>query len=414
MKLKYIVILVSLVLLFLSCKDDDTGLPSPTTPVVVEPETTDLFGRIPCSNGFSDIYPCSNYDVMSHISNETLGVSGLNDIWGWTDPSTSREYAIVCTRENTTFIDITDPENPTIIGNLPTQTVSSKWRDAKVFQNHAFIVSEAEGHGMQVFDLTRLRNPASTAITFDSDAVYSEFGDTHNIVINEDTGFAYAVGTQTFVGGPHFIDISNPLNPTAAGGFADSGYTHDAQVVTYNGPDSDYTGREIFLGSNENEVTIIDVTDKTTPVLISAVSQTNVGYTHQGWFDEDHRFFYANDELDETEFGFNSRTLVFDLEDLDNPVYVGPYFGPNQAIDHNLYVKGSELFLSNYTAGLRVADISGGTLESISDIGLFDTFPENDATESNGVWSIYPYFDSGNIIISDITNGFFIVRKTGS
>lgn len=419
MKLTYLSTVTLLLVVFISCNnDDDTGVPDPVdqdgmTPTV-EPGTTDLFGRIPCQNGFSDIYPCDNYDIMSHISIETLGVTGLNDIWGWTDPMTSREYAIIGTIQNTTFIDITDAENPLTVGVLPSQTVASRWRDAKVYQDHAFIVSEAANHGMQVFDLTRLRAPQNTVITFDSDAVYSEFGNTHNIVINEDTGFAYAVGTQTFVGGPHFVDISNPLNPTAAGGFADLGYTHDAQAVTYIGPDDDYTGRELFIGSNEDEVVIVDVTDKATPVMIATVSQDNVGYTHQGWFDEEQRYFYVNDELDETQFGFNSRTLVFDLEDLDNPLYIGPYFGPNQAIDHNLYVNGTELFLSNYTAGLRVADISGGGLNGITDIGFFDSFPENDATEFNGVWSVYPYFESGNIIISDVTNGFFVIRKTGS
>lgn len=411
--------LILLVAVFISCKDDDNnGLPDPINPdgmtPTIEPGTPDLFGRIPCEDGFSDIYPCDNYDIMSHISIQTLSVTALNDIWGWTDPMTSHEYAMVGTIQNTTFIDITDAENPIIIGVLPSQTVDSRWRDIKVYENHAFIVSEAADHGMQVFDLTRLRAPQNTAITFDSDAVYSEFGNTHNIVINEDSGFAYAVGTQTFGGGPHFIDITNPLNPTAAGGFATLGYTHDAQVINYTGPDSDYTGRELFIGSNKNEVAIIDVSNKSTPTVISTVSQDNIGYTHQGWFDTDQHYFYANDELDETQFGFNSRTLVFDLEDLDNPQYIGPYFGPYQAIDHNLYVNGTELFLSNYTAGLRVADISGGGLDGITDVGFFDSFPENDATEFNGVWSVYPYFDSGNIIISDVTNGFFIIRKTGS
>lgn len=407
---------IVLIILF-SCKDDDPAfMPDPVEPEVVEPVEviTDILGRIPCTDGLSGVYPCNNYDIMSRLSLDTLDEPGLNDIWGWTDTTSSREYALLGGRSSTIFIDITDPENPLIVGKLPSQTVNSNWRDIKIYNNHAFIVSEAQDHGMQVFDLTRLRNPENTPITFDPDALYSEFGDTHNIVINEDTGFAYAVGTQTFLGGPHFIDITDPVNPISAGGFEASGYTHDAQVVTYNGPDTDYLGKEILLASNENEVVIIDVTDKVNPQIISTVSQDNVGYTHQGWFDEDHTYFYANDELDETEFGFNSRTLVFDLTDLDNPVYSGPYFGPTQAVDHNLYVKGNDLFLSNYSAGMRVADITERTPETITEIGFFDTFPENNATNFNGVWSVYPYFNSGNVIISDISNGFFIVRKSGT
>lgn len=413
MKLRHL--LYTLLIIFASCKDDDTlFVPDPIIEAPPIDELSDILGRIPCDDGLSGIYPCNNYDVMSHFSLTTLVEPGLNDIWGWTDPVSLREYALLGGHSSTIFIDITNPENPIIIGKLPTETVNSRWRDIKVFDSHAFIVSEAADHGMQVFDLTRLRNPENTPITFNPDAVYSEFGDTHNIVINEESGFAYAVGTQTFLGGAHFIDINDPLNPIPAGGYEASGYTHDAQVVTYNGPDTDYTGKEILLGSNENEVIIVDVTEKGNPQLISTVNQDNIGYTHQGWFDEDQTFFYANDELDETEFGFNSRTLVFDLTDLDNPTYAGPYFGPTQAVDHNLYVKNNDLYLSNYTAGMRVADISGSIPESIIETGFFDTFPENDATAFNGVWSIYPYFESGNIIISDISNGFFIVRKSGT
>ncbi len=406
MNLKYIIPLVLLV--FCSCKDDDVN------PQDIPVGINDIEGRIACTNGMASIYPCDNYDLMGYLNLTTLDEPGLNDIWGWTDPTTSREYALIGGRSSTVFVDVTNPESLIIIGKLPSQSINSNWRDIKVYENHAYIVSEAADHGMQIFDLTRLRNPASNPITFDPDAVYTNFGNSHNIVINESSGFAYAVGTQTFSGGPHFIDITDPLNPQPAGGYDASGYTHDAQVVTYNGPDSDYTGREILLASNENEVTIVDVTDKENPSLISTVNQDNVGYIHQGWFDSNHAYFYANDELDETQFGFNSRTLVFDLTDLDNPQYSGPYFGPSQAIDHNLYVNNNELFLSNYTDGLRVADISNSTPETMVDIGYFDTFPESDATEFNGVWSVYPYFSSGNIVLSDITGGLFVIRKSGS
>ena len=368
-----------------------------------------------CENGMAGNYPCNDYDLMAFLSLNEMSAAEANDSWGWTDPSTKKEYAIIGLDNGTAFVDITDTENIKYLGKLPTATVNSIWRDVKVYSNHAFIVSEASNHGMQVFDLTRLRNATSGApIIFTADAHFTEFGRAHNIVINEDSGFAYVVGTETFLGGPHFIDISTPTTPTSAGGYGGSGYTHDAQVVTYNGPDMDYVGREILLASNEDVVVIADVTDKENPQLIATVSQDNVGYIHQGWFDENHTIYYANDEFDETEFGFNSRTLVFDLTDLDNPVYTGPYFGPTQAIDHNLYVKDFDLYLTNYTAGLRVADISGNSLDNITDIGSFDTHPENNDTEFNGAWSVYPYFDSGNIIISDITRGLFVIRKSGT
>ena len=237
-----------------------------------------------CENGFAGSYPCSNYDLIGHIDLTTLGGNSGNDCWGWTDPSSGKEYALMGLNSGTSFIDISDLEFPRIVGFLPTHTTNSSWRDIKTYGNYAFIVSEASGHGMQVFDLTKLGNLAvdSPAVTFTEDAHYSGFGRAHNIVINEAQGYAYAVGTNTYNGGPHFIDISNPLNPLAAGGYGEDTYSHDAQVVTYNGPDSDYTGKEILIGSNQNEVVIVDVTDKANPTQISTINYPNIGYTHHG------------------------------------------------------------------------------------------------------------------------------------
>jgi choice-of-anchor B domain-containing protein len=352
---------------------------------------------------------------MSQIDLNTLSASSGNDSWGWTDPEDGKEYALMGLDNGTAFIDISNPTQPVYLGKLPTHTQSSDWRDIKVYSDYAFIVSEASGHGMQVFDLTRLRNVSNAPATFTNDAHYDGFGSAHNIVINPEQPYAYAVGTSTYNGGAHIVDISDPLNPDLAGGYSGSFYTHDAQVVTYNGLDPDYAGREIYLGSNEDEVVFVDVTDKSNPVLISDISYTNVGYTHQGWLTEDQRYFFLGDETDEINpGGINTRTIIFDLEDLDNPVIHQEYFGPTDAIDHNGYIKGDIFYLSNYTAGIRIIDISGVGAEEINEVGFFDTYPENDGTSFDGMWSNYPYFESGNIVISDINRGFFLIRQSGT
>ncbi len=370
---------------------------------------------VPCEGGMAGAYPCSGFDLLGRIGLATFNASSGNDIWGWTDTTTGREYVLMGLDNGTAFVDITDTENLIYLGKLPTATVSSTWRDIKIYQDHAFIGSEANGHGMQVFDLTRLRQVADPPTQFTADFRYTGFGNSHNIVINEATGFAYAVGTSrgdAFSGGAHFIDISDPKNPVAAGGYGESGYTHDAQVVVYNGPDADYTGREIFIGANENQVVLADVTDKNNPTTITSISYSNLGYTHQGWFTEDQRFFILGDELDELEQGFASRTLVFDFEDLDNPVLHTTYLGPTSAIDHNGYVKGDEFYLANYTAGMRILDISDIANRNLTEVGYFDSFPPSNTPQFNGVWSVYPYFSSGKIVISDINSGLFIVSKS--
>ncbi|WP_346882408.1 choice-of-anchor B family protein [uncultured Algibacter sp.] len=381
-----------------------------------------------CENGFAGIYPCNGYDLLANIPTSRLtsdvsvtlvSVNG-NDIWGWTDALNGNEYAIVCTTNSAAFVNITDPINPIILGRIDTETVDNSWRDVKVYKDHAFIVADNAGaHGMQVFDLTRLRNVANPPEVFTPDFVYDGIGSCHNIFINEDEGVAYLVGCDVFSGGPVFIDISNPTNPTQLGAYANDGYSHDAQVVTYNGPDTDYTGKQIYIGSNgnrfgTNKVVILDVTDKTNPAFIADVSYPNPGFAHQGWFTEDMTHFIFGDELDETNNGTNTRTLVFNLTDLDAPVLSSTYLGPTLAVDHNGYVKRDTYYLANYRAGLRVLDISNisAPTNSMIEIGFFDTYPDNDDANFDGVWSVYPYFPSGNIVINDINRGLFIIKKS--
>jgi choice-of-anchor B domain-containing protein len=369
----------------------------------------------PCSGGAAGGYPCNGYDLLSHISLSTFGAGSANDSWGWTDPQTGKEYSLVGLNNGTAFVDTSDPVNPIYLGKLPTHTQSSTWRDIKVYNNHAFVVSEASGHGMQVFDLTRLRNVSNPPQTFTEDAHFAGFGSAHNIVINEATGYAYAVGANTYSGGAHFINIQDPLNPADEGGYSGSGYTHDAQVVIYNGPDTNYQGQEIYFGNNEDRAVIVNVTNKANPQLIADFNYSNVNYTHQGWLTENQRYFIIGDELDESSFGFNTRSIIADYSDLDNPVFHDEYFGTTAAIDHNGYVVGNKYYLSSYTAGMRVIDISGiATPGSLNESGYFDTYTSNNNTSFNGVWNVYPFFPSGNININDINNGFFMVRASVS
>ncbi|MCW5518324.1 choice-of-anchor B family protein [Aureitalea sp. L0-47] len=373
--------------------------------------STLALAQTPCDNGMAGNFPCNGYELLASFTLGDLGGATGNDSWGWTDTNDGKEYAITGVDNGTVFIDISDPVNPVILGKLLGHNNSSSlWRDVKVYNNHAFMVSEASGHGIQIFDLTRLRDVTNPPENFTPDAHFNGFGSAHNIVINEDTGYAYGVGTSQFSGGAIFVNIQNPTNPVVEGGYAGSGYTHDAQVVVYSGPDSDYTGREIYFACNTDEVVIVDVTDKNNPQLISTIGYANIGYTHQGWLTEDQTYFIAGDEFDESNVGFNTRSVVFDFTDLDNPMFHLEYFGPTPAIDHNGYVKGDRFYIANYAAGMRVVDISDIANGNMTEIGYFDTHPDNQNVSYTGAWNVYPYFESGNIIVSNIDGGFFIVR----
>ena len=272
-------------------------------------------------------------------------------------------------------------------------------------------------------DLTRLRQYDGEPLALTMDAHYDQVGSVHNIVINEETGFAYAVGSSgggdSCGGGLHMIDIREPKNPTFAGCFADertgrsgTGYSHDAQCVIYSGPDTEHHGKEICFGSNETALSISDVTDKENPVALSMAEYPNVGYTHQGWLTEDQAWFYMNDELDETGGQVsNTRTLIYDVADLDDPMLVKEHFSENTSSDHNLYIVGDLMYQSNYNSGLRVFDIADR--ENPRPVGFFDTVPGEDFPSMNGSWSNYPFFKSGIVVVTSGGEGLFVVRYRG-
>ncbi len=393
------------------------------------------FGREPitggerrCSeDGDAAGFSCENVELESFLPVSAVGGRRgimVSDLWGWTDPDTGREYALLGRFDGTSFIDVTDAENPRYLGNLPLTTGAhaNLWRDIKVYANHAYIVADNAGeHGVQIFDLTHLRDVTSPQ-EFAEDAHYDGIHSAHNIVIDEQTGFAYTVGNsgggETCGGALHMIDIREPENPKFAGCYADpstgtahTGYTHDAQCVVYHGPDEDYTGHEVCFNASETALGIGDVTDKDAPKPIATASYPNVGYTHQGWLSEDQRYFFLDDELDELQGGVTgTRTLVWDVQDLDDPVLATQYVSDNPASDHNLYVRGHFVYESNYVSGLRILDISDP--ENPKQVGYFDTVPWSpDAPGFAGSWSNYPFFESGNIIVSSMREGLFILKK---
>ena len=385
-------------------------------------------GQVDCTAGQASHFGCNNVDLLSFMTVEDLGggsSSRTNDIWGWTDSETGREYALVGRNDGTSFVDITDPAFPVLKGDLPLTEGANPavWRDIKVYNDHAFIVADGAGqHGMQVFDLTQLREMTEGPVTYSATAHYDGIASAHNIVINEDTGFAYSVGSsgggETCGGGLHMINIQDPLSPTFAGCFADTGtgrsgtgYSHDAQCVIYNGPDSDYRGHEICFNSNETALSISDVTDKDSTIAISNATYPNVAYAHQGWLTDDQAYFFMNDELDELQGGAAStRTLIWDVTDLDDPQLLKEHLSEVISSDHNLYIQDNLMYQSNYESGLRIFDISD--VANPVEVGFFDTVPHNpDKFGFGGSWSNYPFFESGSIIVTSGNEGLFIVKK---
>lgn len=363
-----------------------------------------------CTGGMAGGYPCSNIDLLSVLPLSAIGGGNGNSMWGWTDSTTGKEYIIFGRTTGAAFIDVSTPSAPVYLGNLPSYNgTSSSWRDIKVYANHAYIGADSiSTHGMQVFDLTRLRG-VTTPQTFTADARYTGFGNSHTLSVNEQTGFIYAVGTNTCSGGVHMVNVQSPKSPVNAGCVSNDGYVHENQCVVYHGPDTTYTNHEICFNYNTDTLTIVDVTNKAAPVQLSRTTYAGVGYTHQGWLTDDHARLLMDDELDSDLPG--TKTFIWNVSNLDAPVNTSVWVNPNiQATDHNLYIIGNKTYQASYRAGLRILDSTNIASNQLTEIGYFDIYPAANNTGFNGAWNNYPFFASGTIAISGIEQGLVLVK----
>ncbi|PGG95475.1 hypothetical protein GX51_08233 [Blastomyces parvus] len=385
-----------------------------------------------CVNGKAGEFSCNNVDMTAFLSHEDMESAARlgNDVWGWTAPD-GREFVAVGQFDGTAFVEVLKNGKLKYLGRLPTHTTATTWRDMKVIDGYVYIGSEAPDHGLQVFDMRKLAEvkgkPVNYDIKKDVTAWFGGFGSSHNIVAHEESKMIYAVGTgrnTTCKGGLFMVDVSDPANPTSPGCVSEDGYVHDAQCVTYNGPDKQYNGHQICFNYNEDTLTIVDVTDKFNPVQISSTPYEGSSYTHQGWIaDANMEYLLLDDELDEMD-GTNpgntnhTTTYIVSIASLAKPKFTGFYQSPVKSIDHNQYVIDGLTYQSNYGSGLRIVDVSSVTKDptgnGFKEVGHFDCHPEDDAiggtVEFFGSWSVYPYFKSGIIVLNTIERGLFALK----
>ena len=388
-----------------------------------------------CVGGFADGFPCSNVDLLAHVADRTPGARGA-DIWGFMDLNTHREYAIVGYSSGTAVFDVTDAENPREVGFVSGQ--STTWRDIKVHQfwnatdsrwnAYAYVTADNASDGLFIIDLSGL--PHSVArISYPSD-----FAEAHNVYLLDtdfSTGISITGDAPTLIlAGSNLSDgryrsyaLANPASPSfnatpLTPNDQPSGnrlYMHDgaSMVVTNSRKDTQCVNAggashcDILFDFNESSVDIWDVSDPSSPTRLSQFPYNNSGYTHSGWPSEDQQFLFIQDELDERDRGLATTLRVVSISDLTTPALVGSWTGPTDAIDHNGFVRGNRYYMSNYTRGLTILDISNPATPVAA--GRFDTYPASDITGFPGNWGVYPFLPSGNIALSDIDSGFYMV-----
>ncbi|KAH8066775.1 hypothetical protein JL720_12625 [Aureococcus anophagefferens] len=319
-----------------------------------------------------------------------------------------------------------------------TDSGGSIWRDVKVYDHYAIIVSETRKHGLQVFDLERLdpshaRHDKDGDGFYEPDALFADVGGAHNVVVNEETArAAYVVGVYSpqgygylCNGGMFGVDLRDPAHPTSLGCIFRNAYVHDAQCVVYRGPDAEHFGREICFLFTGNDVRVVDVTDASDgggDVTLSKLGYEGVRYAHQGWLTCDHTSVFVDDELDEGG-ARGTKTYVLDVSDLDAPLLRFVHAADIGVIDHNQYVNGAFLYQANYAGGLRVLDISDAELggdaakatgrPALAEVAYFDVLPDRDTASFLGSWNVHPFFASGRVVVNDVQAGTAIVKPTG-
>ncbi|KAL5390657.1 hypothetical protein DPSP01_001731 [Paraphaeosphaeria sporulosa] len=401
---------------------------------------------VACSNGTAktstDTFRCKNIDLYHFLSHSALGSTrGFgSSSWGWTS-SDGREFVAIGQSDGTAFAEITNAGKLSYLGRLPQFSTPSEWREIRGHNDFVIIGSEASGHGIQIFDWKKLltidpAKPVTFTNTVGGGLVghYDKLpsGRTHNVVTNPKGNYIYSVGAQPRTdackSGIIFIDISTPSKPVNAGCASADGYVHDAQCVFYKGPDTQYNGREICYGYNEDTLTIYDITDKKSPVVLSRTSYTGASYTHQGALldVENQKYLLLDDEYDEYDktgpgAAGNPITYIWDISSLKKPKQVGLYKSGAKGIDHNQYVSGGFAYQSNYGTGFRVLDVSSIPSDpsgaGVKEVGFFDIYPEDDNQAGGGVidfvgtWSSYALFKSGYILVNTMERGAFVLKK---
>ena len=384
---------------------------------------------IPCVNGKAGDYSCANVDLLSRLPLSSLSFTSdaANDIWGYADLNDNSEYALIGTNAGTAIVNITDPENPSLVNFITGP--NSSWRDIKTYQyfnnetnryeGYAYVTNETNG-GLQVINLSGL--PATATLT----RTINEFTTAHNVYISNvdhstslalpnQEAFIYVSGSNRDGGIFRVFSLTDPSNPALVARPSNTGYIHDGSSLLISDARASQCQNpnacEIFIDFNESTVDLWDLSNKNNLRMLSSTPYSGSAYTHSGWGSADGNTVFIQDELDEQSLGLRTTLRALDISNLQSPRIISTWTGPSEAIDHNGFTKGNRYYMSNYRRGLTILDVSDPT--AIKQVALFDSFPLPAANTANfdGAWGVYPFLPSGNIIISDIQYGLFTVRE---
>jgi choice-of-anchor B domain-containing protein len=397
-------------------------------------------GAQPCVSGKSADFGCKAVMLQTNIplANFRSFPASASNLWGYVDPDDQHEYALIGLSNGTAVVDVTNAIKPRVVGIV--RGKPSLWREVKVYSvfngrtkkwdAYAYISTEAQDGGLQVIDLSQLPRRVSLAFTD------HEISTSHTLfVANVDfvsgkplpnlTPILYVHGSNE--AGLVAYSLKNPKNPRIIGRYTET-YVHDMYAETFTGQRarqcaSGHDPCEVVFASTGRDLRTIDFTDKSNPIVLDRLEYEGLGYAHSSWISQNKNWLFNFDEFDEIDSSSNTRIRTINIQDFRNLRVAATFRGTEKSIEHNGYVVGNKLYISHYTRGLVIMDVTNPT--NIRELGYFDTWPEDDkkggaprpqhpghgSASFNGAWGVYPFLPSGNILISDIERGLFVLRE---
>jgi choice-of-anchor B domain-containing protein len=324
-----------------------------------------------------------------------------NEVWGL--EVNDREFAVIGSTYGTHIIDVTDPTSPEELfvvkgGSIGAGIIHRDFHDYKGYLYS--IADEGSNTGLQIIDITSL--PDSIEVVYDSREYFTR---SHNIFIDTAKAKLYSLisdGTSFGFSPMRIFDISNPIDPQPIGSYDRFGTKMVSQVH-----DAFVRNDTAYLNLGPNGFAIVNFENLDTPNVISILEPSEYpqpGYNHSGWLTDDGNYYYMADET------YDSDIKALDLRDLPD-ISIPNTFNAEateSSITHNQIIFGNKLYVSYYVDGLQVFDITDP--ENPVREMYYDTSTEAPGPNRyRGAWGVYPFLSSGNILVSDMQNGLFVV-----
>ncbi|MEY2799431.1 MAG: hypothetical protein RI934_419 [Bacteroidota bacterium] len=345
--------------------------------------------------GFSETTSAQNANIQFRSN---IPYAELSNIWGYVD-TTGKEYALVGANNGLSVVNVTNPDQPFKRFFIPGPT--SSWREVRTWGKYAYVTTEA-GTGVKIVDMSHFPDTIYSKNYTGDGAVAGFIDQIHALHI--DNGKLYLYGGNHQSGRAKVFSLSDPWNPHYLGTVSNN-YVHDGYVRN----DTLYSA-QIYNGTLE----IIDARNPSAPVVINT-QVTPKQFTHNSWMSTNRKVIYTTDEV------ADAWVTAYDISDYSNIKELDRYQSPASkgSICHNTYVLNNSavtghntdfLLTSYYTDGVTIVDASRP--DNLVQVGNYDTSPTYTGGTFNGAWGVYGFLPSGNLLISDIENGLFVLTPT--